>query len=272
MKYNCPLCQSSLSLDVQEKTLSCDNNHQFDRAKQGYFNLLPVQHKKSKQPGDSKEMILARHDFLSAGYYQPLAQKLAETLDNLQLKESSVLDLGCGEGYYSRQLRQSLPLLDIYGMDISKAAVVKAAAQDKQSNYCVASSDNIPLQENCIDAVLKVYAPARDSELERVLNEQGIIISVMPGARHLWQLREFIYNDVREHDTKNTEFHGFKLISSERFSFTISPTDVHRSALLQMTPFAWKANLAQTQAIEVAHGLEIELDFIINCYGKLSRN
>jgi len=270
MIYNCPLCQSPLALISNQKTLGCTNNHQFDRAKQGYFNLLPVQHKKSKQPGDSKEMITARHDFLQANYYQPLAQKLAQTLSAQVSESATMLDLGCGEGYYTRQLQQALPSMVNYGMDISKAAVVKAAAQDKQAHYFVASSDNIPVQSNSLDAVLKVYAPANDSELNRVLNADGIIVSVMPGARHLWQLREFIYDDVREHDTQDTQFEGFELSNSERFTFEICPTDEHRSALLQMTPFAWKANQAQTLAIAGAHKLSIELDFIINCYRRLN--
>ncbi len=268
MKYNCPICSGPLALNSNGKQLCCAKNHQFDRAKQGYFNLLPVQHKKSKEPGDSKEMILARHDFLNADYYRPLADKLAQIVSEHQLGNATLLDLGCGEGYYSRQLRQALPQIDLYGMDISKAAVVKAAGQDKESQYCVASSDKIPLQDASVDAVLKVYAPAKDSELARVTSSHGLIISVMPGPRHLWQLREFIYDEVIEHNTQNTTFDGFDLTGSHQFSFTICPTDRHRSALLQMTPFAWKANLDQTKAIEAAHHLSIELDFVINCYKK----
>lgn len=268
MKYNCPLCSSPLVLSDSQKQLSCNKNHQFDRAKQGYFNLLPVQHKKSKQPGDSKEMIMARHDFLSAHYYQPLAQKLAQTLSAYLPTNATLLDLGCGEGYYTRQIQQQICDITRYGLDISKPAVVKAAAQDKQGHYFVASSDSIPLQDNSVNAVLKVYAPANDSELARITDDNGVIVSVMPAPRHLWQLREFIYDTVREHDTQHTEFDGFSKISSEQFSFTICPSDEHRIALLQMTPFAWKANQVQTQAIAQAHDLEIELDFIINCYRK----
>lgn len=268
MKYNCPLCHTPLLLSDNHKQLCCDNNHQFDRAKQGYFNLLPVQHKKSKQPGDSKEMIMARHDFLSADYYQPLAEKLAQTLSTHLPPNATLLDLGCGEGYYTRQIYQQITDITTYGLDISKPAVVKAAAQDKRANYCVASSDSIPLQDNSVNAVLKVYAPANDDELARIIDDNGIVVSVMPAPRHLWQLREFIYDTVRAHDTQHTEFNGFSRVSSEQFSFSICPTDLHRIALLQMTPFAWKANQAQTQAIAAAHDLEIELDFIINCYRK----
>ncbi|MDP2560225.1 23S rRNA (guanine(745)-N(1))-methyltransferase [Psychrobium sp. 1_MG-2023] len=267
MFYACPICDQQLVLSPSHTNLSCSNNHQFDRAKQGYFNLLPVQRKKSKQPGDSKEMISARHDFLNADYYQPLAEKIAQIIKQQQV--STLLDLGCGEGYYTRQVKQRVTSLDTYGVDISKPAIIKAAKQDKQGHYSVASSDKLPLVDNCIDLILKVYAPANEDELKRVVTDKGLLLTITPGPRHLWQLREYIYQDVRAHDTQDTVFKGFKRMSSENFSFTICPTDEHRVALLQMTPFAWKANEVITEQIQQAQNLNIELDFVINLYQTL---
>jgi len=267
MKYNCPICQSPLQLSTEQHSLCCGNNHQFDRAKQGYYNLLPVQHKKSKQPGDSKEMIAARSDFLAGDYYQPLAQKLAETIEALQLVPPvTMLDIGCGEGYYSRQIKQHLPNINQYGIDIAKPAIIKAAKADQLGHYAVASSDKLPLSDSSIDLIMKVYAPANDDELLRVLTDKGLLLTVTPAARHLWQLREFIYQDVREHDTQDTQFTGFSLAQSQRLSYEITPTAAHRIALLQMTPFAWRANECVTEQIANAANLTIELDFVINLY------
>ncbi len=267
MLYSCPLCDKILSQPDQSKFLRCENNHQFDQAKQGYFNLLPVQRKKSKEPGDSKEMITARQDFLAADYYQPLAREISQRLSTHFSDNSfNLLDLGCGEGYYSRQIKKQLHNMCHYGIDISKAAIIKAAQQDKEGYYSVASSDKIPLQKNSIDVVLKVYAPANDQELLRVCKDTAILMTVTPGPRHLWQLREFIYDDVRAHDTQDTQFSGFERVSSEQFTFNICPSTKHRDALLQMTPFAWKANEKQTLAIHQSDDLNIELDFVINIY------
>jgi len=266
MKYSCPICTENLALSTNTKQVFCTNNHQFDRAKQGYFNLLPVQRKNSKEPGDSKEMITARQDFLNANHYLPLAKEINSLLSEMLDANSTLLDLGCGEGYYSRQLLATIPTLELYGIDISKAAIIKAAAQDKIGNYSVASSDNIPLQQNSVNCIVKIYAPANEAELRRVLTNDGLLLTVTPAPRHLWQLREFIYDDVREHDTQDTTFEGFRMTSSNRFSYQICPSNIHRMALLQMTPFAWKANQAQTKAISEADGLDIELDFIINLY------
>jgi len=267
MKYSCPICSTSLVEASDNRGLRCDNNHQFDRAKQGYYNLLPVQHKKSKQPGDSKAMIAARADFLAGDYYQPLAQKLAETIESLQLpKPMTMLDIGCGEGYYSRQIKRHLPCISQYGIDIAKPAIIKAAKADSTGHYAVASSDKLPLLNNSVDLIMKVYAPANDSELLRVVADSGMLLTVTPAARHLWQLREFIYPDVREHDTQDTQFSGFTLAQSQRLTYRITPTPAHRVALLQMTPFAWRANEQVTAKIANADNLAIELDFIINLY------
>lgn len=272
MKYQCPICQQDLALSYDEKQLACINNHQFDRAKQGYFNLLPVQNKKSKIPGDSKEMINAREAFLAGDFYLPLAEKLTEVIKALPLTQTpSLLDVGCGEGYYSRVIAQNTDYIH-YGFDISKPAVQKAAKKHKDGYYSVASSEYIPLQSLSVDLAFKVYAPASDSQLHRVIKSQGYIVNVTPAPRHLWQLREFIYDNVTPHDTVDTTFEGFKKLSSEQFSYNITPDKDNRLNLLQMTPFAWKADETTTQAISNADNLSIELDFIISVYQKIDLN
>lgn len=72
----CPLC--SAALGEVDNGVACPAGHRFDRARQGYLNLLPVQHKKSLDPGDNAAMVEARRQFLGAGHYAPLARRLAE--------------------------------------------------------------------------------------------------------------------------------------------------------------------------------------------------
>ncbi|WP_414957523.1 putative RNA methyltransferase [Pseudomonas aeruginosa] len=54
----CPLC--SAALGEVDNGVACPAGHRFDRARQGYLNLLPVQHKKSLDPGDNAAMVEAR--------------------------------------------------------------------------------------------------------------------------------------------------------------------------------------------------------------------
>lgn len=268
MTYLCPICQLSLSQHQTSKGYFCANKHHFDLAKEGYLNLLPVQHKKSKQPGDSRAMMRARRNFLQAGYYQPMAQALSEIIDSQAqyCKELRILDMGCGEGYYCRQielLSANCDKLKLHGTDIAKNAILAAAKKQPTARYIVASNKRLPYQNAYFDMLLRVCAPTEDTEVRRLLKNGGLILLVTPGARHLWQLKEFIYQRVREHQIAVSLPHGFEIIDQVRVTHRICPDTEQRLALLQMTPFAWRANGAVRNKIQRAHELEIEVAFEI---------
>lgn len=267
--YLCPICQSALSITENNKSYACAQNHHFDIAKEGYLNLLPAQHKKSKEPGDSKTMMLARRGFLEAGFYQPLAQALSTLIDQHYTTNSimSILDMGCGEGYYSRQiaaLSKPSSQLDLHGLDIAKNAIIAAAKKQKEAHYIVASSNDMPYSNAYFDLIFRVYAPSNDQEITRLLKKRGLLLTVTPGPRHLWQLREFIYDTVRDHSTDIGLPEGFKIIETQQLSYKICPNQEQRMALLQMTPFAWKTSIEIQSKIEAAEQLEIEVDFTLS--------
>lgn len=266
--YICPICQSPLRQHQPSKGYFCQNKHHFDMAKEGYLNLLPVQHKKSKNPGDSREMMRSRRNFLEAGFYLPLAQALAKLIDQYSAANTPMrlLDMGCGEGYYSRQIAalcDNRDKLDIHGIDIAKNAILAAAKKQAGARFIVASNKRMPYADHYFDLIMRIYAPSNDSEIQRLLKNDGLLLAVTPGPRHLWQLREFIYREVKEHSTDIDLPEGFKALESQRLRYTITPSQEHRMALLQMTPFAWRANGDIRNQIQRAHDLEIETDFII---------
>lgn len=268
MPYICPICQSPLIQHSPSQGYYCQNKHHFDRAKEGYLNLLPVQFKKSKEPGDSRAMMRARRNFLEAGYYQPLAQAIAALIDNHITKDQPmhILDMGCGEGYYSRQIEtlcRNPEQLDLHGIDIAKNAILAAAKKQPNARFIVASNKRMPYADQFFDLILRVYAPSNDAEIARLLKTGGLSLLVTPGPRHLWQLKEFIYKQVKEHRTDIDLPQGFTQIDSRRLSYTIMPDQEQRMALLQMTPFAWRAKGEAQSNIQRAKGLEIETDFII---------
>jgi len=268
MIYLCPICAQSLQLLETGKGYGCSNRHQFDLAKQGYLHLLPVQHKHSKQPGDNQDMMQARRAFLEAGHYLNLAAAIAELIvtHRIQQKTTEFLDLGCGEGYYSRQLSQELGgqlELVSHGLDISKVAIAAAAKKQPEVRFVVASSHRLPYVDNFFDVVLCVFAPANLLEIKRVLKPSGLLLTVSPGPRHLWQLKELIYADVHNHAAPSNLPDGFKVIHSRRIQNTIIPSGADRLALLQMTPFAWRASAEARQALAQTEGLCIETDFIL---------
>ena len=118
----CPL--DGAPLQRQAVSLRCPEGHCFDLAAQGYVNLLPVQNKRSRDPGDSKEMVAARRRFLEAGHYKPIADAVARAVlaGAVPGRTLTCLDAGCGEGYYLRQLAAGNEArhLSPIGLDISK--------------------------------------------------------------------------------------------------------------------------------------------------------
>ena len=266
--YVCPVCGESLKLQQSGSSYACVKQHSFDLAKEGYLNLLPLQYKHSKEPGDSKHMMMARREFLEAGFYESMSKAVAMMIvANLPKgQDRRLLDLGCGEGYYSRKIAHYCnhsEQIAFHGIDIAKFAIAAAAKKQPNAQFVVASSRRLPYPDQYFDFVLRVFAPSDDEELKRVLKPSGYLLTVTPGPRHLWQLKEFIYAGVKEHTSENLEPQGFEPSDAQRISYKITPNSRQRMALLQMTPFAWQANQSIQQAISSVADLEIEIDFIL---------
>lgn len=262
-KLICPLC--SLPLMANAQGIACANRHQFDRAKEGYFNLLPVHHKNSREPGDGKHQLSARRAFLCAGYFLPLLDKLKSIINPAS---QSLLDIGCGEGYFTRGLGAHCEQADIYGIDISKVGIRLASKIDSRTTYAVASSHLLPFADASMDVILRIYAPSKDPELVRIISPKGRLIIVTPGEQHLIGLRRSIYKEVRPHPEQVAP-EGFREIYQSTLGFELNlPPGEQASALLAMTPFAWKMGSEQISALE-ASGIRDEADFRISAYGLL---
>jgi 23S rRNA (guanine745-N1)-methyltransferase len=260
----CPLC--ALPLSENPQGLACFNGHQFDRAKEGYFNLLPVHHKNSREPGDAKQQLIARREFLTAGYFLPLVDALKNIISS---DTKSLLDIGCGEGYFSRLLHEHCAHADVYGLDISKAGVRLAAKSGLQNLTCVvASSHSLPFEEASMDVIIRIYAPSKDEELFRVLRPAGKLIIVTPGEQHLLGLRQKIYQIIRSHP-KPVVPEGFKELKQDSVCYPLSvPAGGLTASLLAMTPFVWKLNSELVQAY-IKEGIADQAHFQIGVYQKL---
>ncbi len=191
----CPLDGAPLRQDGA--VWCCPSGHSFDSAREGYINLLPVQNKRSRDPGDSKEMVAARRRFLDAGHYQPIASTVARmVLDGLP-ERAACLDAGCGEGYYLRRLADAAHgrQLALLGLDISKWAVQAAARQQRDATWVVGSNANLPVLAQTLDRVICMFGFPVYGEFARVLKPGGELLQVDAGADHLRELREVIYSE-----------------------------------------------------------------------------
>ncbi|MGY0613943.1 23S rRNA (guanine(745)-N(1))-methyltransferase [Vibrio sp. FJH11] len=274
MNYQCPLCHQPLTLN--DKTFKCENNHQFDMAKEGYVNLMPAHHKRSKDPGDNKEMMQARRRFLEGNYYDPMRQEVARLCSKYTEGTShQLLDIGCGEGYYTDQVQQSLQAQDknavTFGLDISKVAIRYASKRYPQCLFSVASSHRLPFSDQSLDAILRIYAPCKAEELKRVVKDNGVVITVTPASRHLFQLRERIYQYVRLHSEEPESIEGYELEHQQQLNYMMDLTDGDAFDLLQMTPFAWKATDELREELKSATLFRCEADFMLRVYRKTAR-
>lgn len=246
MRLKCPICDTPL--EPADHSLRCQNNHCFDQAKEGYWNLLPAQHKKSQNPGDTKAMLQARRRFLEAGYYSPLIERLGQFTQSAQC----MLDIGCGEGYYSRQLKAHA------GLDISKDGVRMAAKAHPSGKYVVGSAYRLPYEENSFDTVVCVFSPLDFDEALRVLRPGGHIYWVGPGAGHLNQLAKLVYTEVKPHVLKPPSTH-LTAIDSVHFSINLAGPEL--ADLLHMTPYYWSASEDKQAAIAELDTHHVDCEF-----------
>ena len=248
----------------------CENGHSYDVAKQGYVNLLPVQNKRSKDPGDSKAMVQARREFLEQGYYEPLAQVLADTV--LAQGEQTVLDAGCGEGYYLRylveQAEQNGTDLSMAALDISKWAVQAAAKRDKRLSWMVASNNSIPLDDNSVDTILCVFGFPVEAEFKRVLKPGGRLIMVDPTGDHLKELKAIIYSEIKTKSDNlpvNSEY--WSLASEQRvtFQFELNNNQAVQN-LLTMTPHLYRSSAEGRERAEAHSSLQLTVDVWVRAF------
>lgn len=268
--FKCPKCQQKLDLVLHQNTKSyrCENGHCFDLAKQGYVNLLLVEKKKSKNPGDDALMIKSRETFLNQGYYACLAEELAGQLNQLGCQATfNLLDIGCGEGYYLQKI-VAQKTWGIAGIDISKYGVKLAARRNPTGRFAVASAFDLPFFEHEFDAAISVFSPVSVDETLRVIKPGGSLFMVGPGPRHLAQLAEKIYQKVECHKGNNVlhEHPKFKLMQSKKITENISVDNLYVLDLLRMTPYYWTATAEQQEAIASLPSLQTEIEFEINHY------
>lgn len=263
--YLCPLCQQALTLT--DKTYRCVNNHSFDKAKQGYVNLLPVQFKHSKAPGDNKEMVVARRAFLDKQFYQPLVDKMLALYQQYAKQDLPLLDAGCGEGFYTHQHKTNKN--QVYGVDIAKETIKIAAKRYQDCHFSVGTLSKLSFDDNYFGWITSVYAPILEGEFTRILQQGGYLLTVTPAEQHLFELKELIYKQANKHDVTKTPIENLTLVEENNLTYTMQfehSDDVLN--LLSMTPFAFKASKELLEEIKAMNKFSCQADFIIRLYKK----
>jgi 23S rRNA (guanine745-N1)-methyltransferase len=236
----CPLCREPLS--AEPSRFGCPNGHHFDRAREGYVHLLDPGRGGRRAHGDDREMVAARRRFLDAGYYEPLRQALAEIAPMAR----AVLDVGCGEGYYTAALRGEC----VVGVDVSQPAVRLAAKRHRDALFVVASGAHLPVLDGSVDSV---FSPVFPAELARVVRPGGTVTVVVPGAAHLDRLRALLYRDQVPHDEQVPldDAGGFTALDARHVEFGLDLDGPAVRDLVGMTPYRYSVRDALERVADI---------------------
>lgn len=269
----CPVCGKALVED--EHGAHCEGGHTFNRAREGYLNLLRTS-KAGDKTGDPKAAARSRRDFLDRGYYRLLRDALVGIVGEIARgrasagRESaplSLLDVCCGEGYYTNALG-AVPGVGAYGFDLSKE-MVRLAAKRGGATYFVANLKAIPVPSGAFDVVTHLFAPFNEREFARVLAPDGQLFTVIPGARHLFGLKQAVYDTPYLNDEKLPTTELLTLVGTRKVCAEVelaTPEDI--DAVFQMTPYYYRTKPQDRARLAGLHTLRTPLEFVIAEYRK----
>lgn len=266
MYFICPVCGEILT--QTQNAFKCGNGHSFDRSKYGYVNLLMSQKSRAKHSGDDKLMVKARTAFLDKGYYNPLRDAAIEELLKYRGEIRRILDVGCGECMYTAAVSQALGA-ETAGIDISKEALIAGSKRCSELLLAVAGVSRLPVEDSYIDLVLNFFAPVNGNEFSRVLREKGLLLRAVVLKRHLFGLKEAVYDKPYENPEPDNEIEGFRIISSRNIEYSIrldSNEDILN--LFKMTPYYYKTSREDQEKLLNLDTLETEIGFGLVLYEK----
>ena len=258
--FACPICQAPLRR--KDVLLRCTGSHSFDISREGYVNLLPAHHRKSRLPGDNAEMVAARRRILAEHHFEPLVTALRTEIEAKGTVDRLV-DIGCGEGSITASFSSSVP--QVYGVDVSKAAIRAAARQYKPLILAVSSSTRLPLLDKAFEVATVILAPF-SGDISRVVETGGKAIRVTPGPDHLSQLKELIYRNARPHRRAVVEFPLLRHIGHTRIEFDLTLDRQSRTDFINMTPMRYRSNPALRIPANEPEQMRITADFWIDVF------
>lgn len=263
----CPVCGEPLL--QQGGSLVCSERHTYDIARQGYVNLLPVQQKHSISPGDTVEMLTARRNFLNGGHYTQICGDVITAIHAHSDENAAIVDVGCGEGYYTSHFLKEFPQGTIIGADVSKAAVKMACSRTKSINWIVATASHMPIIGNSVDIITAMFSLVCEEEFSRILHDGGCVIEVTAGTNHLIELKQIIYDDVFEQHKRPKPPQGFlHEVSCELHSFKIMLDNLGLINLLNMTPHTLRIKPENRARLESTPSLELTAEYFVRVLQK----
>ena len=270
----CPVCGGGLGLTAAGRSLACSAGHSFDIARQGYVNLY-----RGKPVNEySKESFRQRQQILEKGMYAHILEEICSFLQAVcgAGRPRLLLDAGCGEGYYTREIAARLGGcgLDFYGVDLSRDSVQLAASTANQAGgaasaikWLVADIGHLPVRDGSVDFLLDIFTSDIYEEFQRILSPDGYLIKVIPGEGHVKELREAASSQLHHKDYKERKgtavfSEHFETILNKTVSQTFAVTPEERDVFIHMTPLLFHVDKTKVDWSAV-HSITVEGQLLI---------
>lgn len=234
--FCCPICNNSLYVD--DDSIKCLNNHNYNISKKGFPVLVNDSNLKKSKTYD-KTLFINRRDFINSKAYKKLYIDIIKSIKNYINDDTLILDLGCGEGSHINLITKELQDIKVIGIDYSKFAIQMATDYIKENTvFIVADVNNIPVKDKSIDIILDILSPFNNQEIKRILKTDGIIIKIVPNKDYLIELRKD--NNILEYSNiENVSaniFNYFEMIDKIEVNYKFSLNDENKQNLIEMTP------------------------------------
>lgn len=133
-----------------------------------------------------------------AAFFQKVAgERLLERLQYFKLQPQNILDLGCGTGFFTRELSKRYPDAKVTGADLAQGMIEYCAAQSQQEEYVCADALRLPFESESFDFVFSNLTfqwidelPQLFQELNRVLKPEGLLLFTTLGPDTLYELKQ----------------------------------------------------------------------------------
>ena len=217
-------------------------------------------------------MILSRRDFLDHGYFAPLLSCIGEISEKYVPEGcASLLDAGCGEGYYTAGVKNVLEAsgrsVDAFGVDLSRDALSQAHRRDSSIHLALAGISRLPVPDGKCDILLNIFSPHFPAEFARVLSPCGVLIRVVPLSRHLFELKTRIYDQPYENQAISPELPPLHLLETQEIKYKLTLQNTAEIlALFKMTPYYYKTSAPDQEKLLTLDRLETETEFGVWVY------
>lgn len=267
----CPVCSAPLNQHQASAGFYCDNKHHFDKHPNGYWPLLSNVKGKSKPQVESRQQMRGRHFLLETGLFAPLIKQLQAVLLDLCASNSDAelqhIDYQCADGYYLRQLVPALVEAKVscqhWGITDAENAIFAAAKSETPANLLLLALKKLPFASQSVDIVTVLDSPLKGKECIRILKDDGRIVLLQPGIRHLWQIKQQVYPDLVEKPLQLNLPNDVEIEAQQQVVFTQSVTGEQALTLLDMSVFGWRANDQLKHQVKSTAISELEFDWQI---------